>query len=692
MDRHAATVLEFDAVKDALRRHCGSELSRAIVDALFPAHDLERLRTSLAQVDEARRLVDLAEKPPFRGLKDVVGVTRGALEKNRPLEPHELWDVANFLLGAETLREWCVERRAASPRLAELGEKALDHRPLRTRLEKCVDAPGEIRDEASPRLAELRRKRAKLEIDLRSLMDELVQSSRFRPYLMEKTWSLRNGRCVLAVKQEMKGHVFGTVHDKSAGGATVFVEPKEAMVVANALAEARVDEEREVARILLELTREVAADLDRIAKTQGVVAWLDYTWARALFSREIDGMSPRVTGEPRLSLRRARHPLLVLRANAGTLGRPVEPLTLELGREYRVLVITGPNTGGKTVVLKTVGLVQLMFQAGLHVPVADGTELPVLDDVFADIGDEQSLAQSLSTFSAHVRQIGGILHRAGPRTLVLMDETGAGTDPVEGAALGQAVLERLRKVGAPAIVTTHLGQLKTYAYQRPDVENACVDFDPATLEPTYRLAVGRPGNSNALVIARRYGMPAEVVDEAEALAAPRRDVSHDLIDKLRDARVAAETARTSAEDMLADARSKLVEAEAQLRDAESEKGRLESEADASLRRQFAELEKALRPHLNALKNVPKALQTDVEAVERLIREKSRLPTLADRRRELLAELKKEDQVYVPRFGRLCRVRKMNRAEERLTVVVGAMTVEIAFDDVSFVAPPTAESS
>jgi DNA mismatch repair protein MutS2 len=687
MDRHAATVLDFEAVREALRKHCGSELSRLVADAVEPSHDAARLRTSLAQLDQARVLMDLAEKPPFRGLRDVSGFISEAREKNRPLEPEELVAIAYFLAGAEDVKTWCADSTARAPALATLGEKILDHRKLRERLDAAVEAPGDVRDDATPRLAELRRRRGRLEIELRALMDELVQSPRLRPHLMERTWSLRRGRSVLAVKLEQKGHVPGVVHDKSAGGATVFIEPREAMAPSNELAEARVDEEREIARILLELTREVFAEAEALARTQGVVAWLDYTWARASFSRELDAMSPRIADAPVLRLRRARHPLLALKAKEGTLGRPVEPLTVDLGRDYRVLVITGPNTGGKTVVLKTVGLLQLMFQAGLHVPVADGSEMPVLDDVFADIGDEQSIAQSLSTFSAHVRQVAGILKRAGPRTLVLLDEIGAGTDPVEGAALGEAVLERLRTAGAPSIVTTHLGQLKTYAYQRPDVENACVDFDPETLEPTYRLSVGRPGNSNALIIARRYGMPDDVVAEAERLAAPRRDGTHDLIDRLRDARVAAEDARRSSEDLLADSRAKLVEAAERLAEAEAEKGRLESEADASLRRQFADLDTALRPHLNALKNVPRALSPDVEAVERLLREKSRLPSLADRRRELLAAIKKEDQVYVPRFGRLCRVKKMNRSEERLTVVVGAMTMEIGFDDVSFVAPP-----
>ena len=689
MDRHAAIVLEFDAVKEALRRHCGSELSQACADALQPSTDPDRLKRSLAQLDQARRLVDLAEKPPFRGLKDLASRIEDARKKSRPLEPSELHDVANFLFGAEALREWFAARALQAPALNELAQKSLDHKPLREKLERCIEAPGEVRDEASPRLYELRRKLARLEIELRALMDDVVQSPRYRPHLMEKTWSLRNGRCVLAVKLEQRGHVGGVIHDKSAGGATVFVEPREAIGPANELAEARIDEQREIARILIELTREVMLDAERLAKTQSIVGWLDFTFARAGFSREIDGMSPRFSDGMTLRLRRARHPVLAMKAAAGELGRPVEPLTIELGRDYRLLVITGQNTGGKTVVLKTLGLLQLMFQAGLHIPAADGTELPVFEDVYADIGDEQSLSQSLSTFSAHVRHVAAVLRAAGPRTLVLLDEVGAGTDPVEGAALGQAVLEKLREASALGVVTTHLGQLKTYAFQHPAVENACVDFDPETLEPTYRLSVGRPGNSNALVIARRYGMPDDVVRAAEALAAPRRDGTHELIDRLRDARVAAEEARRTAEDMLADARKNLDEAARRLKDAEAEKGRLEAEADASLRRQFSELETALRPHLNALKNVPKALVVEVERVEALLREKSRLPALADRRREHLAGLKKDDQVYVPKFGKLCRVKKMNRSEERLTILVGILPMEIGFDDISFVAPPPA---
>jgi DNA mismatch repair protein MutS2 len=689
MDRHAAIVLEFDAVREALRRRCASDLSRALADALKPSTDGDAIERALRQTDEARDALDAAERPPFGGLRDVVAALAEARARNRPLEPSELCDVSALLAGAEAMRAWCDGRRDKAPRLAEVADKAPDQRELRERLDRAVAPPSEIRDDASPKLKELRTRRKKLDLDLRELMDELVRSAKYRPYLMERTWSLRNGRHVLAVKAEHKGRVGGVLHDKSAGGSTVFVEPREAIGPANAASEAAVDENREVARILLELTRATFDDAERLQKTQAVVAWLDFAFAKAALSRDLDAAAPRRAEGFRLTLRRARHPLLVLRELETPSGRPIEPLSIELGGAVRLVVVTGPNTGGKTVVLKTIGLLQLMYQSGLHVPVSDGTELPVFADVFADIGDEQSIAQSLSTFSGHVRRIAEIVRAAGPSKLVLLDELGAGTDPAEGAALGEAVLEKLRTRGAVVAATTHLGGLKAYAYRHPEVVNACVDFDPATLEPTYRLSIGRPGESNALVIARRCGMPEDVVAAAETAIAPKRDATHELVDRLRDARVAAEDARRSAEDHLAEARAARAEAEARLAEAEAERGRLETEFDASARRQFAELEAALRPRLNALKNAPRALQDDVAAIERVLRDKATPPSLAARRREHLAELKKDDVVYVPKFGKLCRVKKMNRAEERLVVTVGVVTMEIGFDDVSFVPPPDA---
>jgi DNA mismatch repair protein MutS2 len=336
-----------------------------------------------------------------------------------------------------------------------------------------------------------------------------------------------------------------------------------------------------------------------------------------------------------------------------------------------------------------VGLIQLLFQSGLHVPVSAGTELPCLEGVFADIGDEQSLSQSLSTFSGHVRNIVQILRRAGPRILVLLDELGAGTDPAEGAALGQAILDRLLAQGALSMVTTHLGVLKAYAFARPDVENACVTFDADTLRPTFRLVVGQPGTSQALLIAERHGLDPAVVGEARHLLESEKDRAHDLMNDLLNSRVAAEEARMRSEQMARESEARLRDAEVALKEAESERERVEREAESEVQRVLDRLVAEARPHVNALKNVPKSLVPDIQALEALLYDRTRMMPFAERRRAFLKDLRKHDLVYVPRFGQVCRIERLNRSEERLSVRLGAVSMEIGFDDVSWLTPPEA---
>jgi DNA mismatch repair protein MutS2 len=685
MDAHACAVLDFERVRQALRRHAATDLSRRIIEALAPSAQPDRLALSLQQVDEARLLLAQGEPIPVRGLSDVVRTIERARSRNVVLEPSELLAIATFVEAAEGLRRFFADK-AAAPALKALAAKILDHRPFHAQLVKAIRAPGVVADEASPKLKEIREECARIETKIRGVLDELLDSPRLRSILQERSYSVRNGRFVVPVKLEMKGHLSGILHDKSASGSTAFIEPREVASLANELADLRLDESREVARILFELTKSAFAEEPRLQHTQNVAAWLDFTRARAAFSHEIGGIAPRVAADGAIRLRGARHPLLVLQAQEGGLPHAVVPLSLELGRAFRMLIVTGPNTGGKTVVLKTIGLLQIMFQCGLHVPALEGSELPVLDDVLADIGDEQSLQQNLSTFSGHVRQVARVIANAGPKTLVLLDELGAGTDPVEGAALSRAILEDLLAKRALCVVTTHLGTLKGFAYSRPGAENAAMSFDGESLQPTFELLIGLPGSSHALLVARRHGIASGVVDEADRILSGERDVSHELIEGLATSRQAVEAARKSSEDLLAEARARLEGAREELAKAEREKTRLEAEANAELGRSFRELEESARPHLNALKNVPKALIENVEALEQIIARKRELKTVGDRRREFLAGVRKDDQVWVPRFQQMCRVRKINRGEERLSVQLGALTVEISFDDVSFVGP------
>ncbi len=688
MDAHAAAVLEFDRVRAALTRHAPSEIARAVIERMAPSTDRKGVEASLRQVDEARGFIDGGEAMPLRGVRDVVALIARVRERSRPFEAYEAYDIATFLRTAAQVRVWMRERSSRAPTLAEISERIEVPNTVVAMLERCIESPGVVADRASDELQRLRQDIIRHEHRARAVMDGLLDSPRFRPWLQERSWSVRNGRYVLPVRLEMKGHVPGILHDKSASGSTAFVEPREVVAISNEVSEARLDATREETRVLWELTRSILTASQMIADASSIIAWLAFTEARASLSREMDAMAPRVADDGHLLLRKARHPLLVLQSIERS-GPVVEPLTIELGPRRRLLVVTGPNTGGKTVVLKTLGLIQMMFQAGLHVPVAVGTEMPIMNEILADIGDEQSLQQNLSTFSGHVRQIAAILGRAGPHTLVLLDELGAGTDPTEGAALGQAILERLRASGTLAAVTTHLGSLKTYAFSRPEVENASMEFDEATLAPTYRLITGTPGRSLALLIASRHGLPGDVVAAADALLAEGRDPTHDLIDALRMSREAAERDRRHSEDILEASRQADVEARVRLEEAGKERGRLESEAESETRRVLDELERAAAPHLNALKNVPKALVSDVEALTRLVRDRAALPSLAERRRAFLATLKKDDEVWVPRLGQLARVKKVHRTEGRVTVLIGVMAMELPADDISFVTPPKA---
>lgn len=689
MDDHSLQVLEFQEVKSLLGSYAGSPLGRAVIAELRPSTDVERLRLSLRQVDEARTLLDEGKTFPVGALVDMAQVIRDGHRQNRALGPEDLLVVLRMIRACESVRAFATLERENAPTLAQLADRLLDHGVLAQAIDHVVEPPGDVLDRASPKLWELRRQRRDFEERIRERMDELVAGKRYRAFLQERTWSIRNGRYVLMVKLDSRGHVGGILHDKSASGETAFVEPDEVVALANELADVRLDEARECGRLLLELSQRVYAEEKRLAYTQNVVAWLDFTAARARMSHDLGLVPARLIDEPVIRLREARHPLLVQARREGRLEHDVVPITATLGESFRMLIVTGPNTGGKTVALKTIGLIQLMFQSGLHIPAAMGSELPCLDGVYADIGDEQSLSQSLSTFSGHVENIVRILGQAGGVSLVLLDELGAGTDPVEGAALGEAILERLLELGARTVVTTHLGSLKAYAFSRPEAENACVAFDPKTLAPTYELVVGQPGASQALVICQRHGMPRDVVDRAYELTSNQEARAEELMQDLMVSRVAAERSRQKSADLVEESREKLLAAETALGEAEASRGRIEREAEAEVARILGDFVQAARPHLNALKNVPKALLKPLHELEDLLGTRLHTKAFAARRREFLSTLKKHDEVYVPRFGQICRIEKLQRSDERLSVKVGGISMQIDFDDVSWVTPPDA---
>lgn len=496
--------LEFDKILERLESHATFSVGKEAASALRPSIQLEVAQAQLSQTTEARRLLEAKPATHLGGAHDVRPAIRRA-EIGSVLTPGELLDIGSTLSAAARFRSAALKDDIDLPWLRRQAQRMAENRELLEALDATFSERGEILDSASP---ELRRIRAEIGGAQGRLMDRLnsmVASAENRPALQEPIVTMRNGRYVIPVRHDSRAKIPGIVHDQSASGQTVFVEPLAVTELNNRLKELQLAEQREIERILYALSARVASDAPAFRTTVDALGDVDLALAKAKYANTLRAVEPTLDGAGHLSLVSARHPLL---------SGDVVPTSIWLGEDFRVLVITGPNTGGKTVALKTVGLLTLMAQAGLHIPAEPDSRVAVFPSVFADIGDEQSIEQSLSTFSSHMRNIIGMLDQFDASSLVLLDELGAGTDPAEGAALARAILINLLDSGARAVVTTHYSELKTFAHEQEGVENASVEFDVETLSPTYRLIIGLPGRSQALAIAKRLGMPQRVLSLA----------------------------------------------------------------------------------------------------------------------------------------------------------------------------------
>jgi DNA mismatch repair protein MutS2 len=522
--------LEFGAVIEELSSLAAFGPSRELAEASLPVADAAHVELLQEQTDEAARLLDEQAQATIGGARDIRAALQRA-ERGGRLTAGDLLDIA------ETCRATALfASRLGSWRGAHLGDlrDELDAAPaLRERIERSVDEGGEVLDTASPELAAIRKRMRTAQDRVRDRLNAMLRSSDLAGAIGEPIVTVRAGRYVIPVRAEAKGRVKGIVHDQSASGATLFVEPLAVVELNNTWTQAALDAAREEERILDELSREVEARAQPLLASLRALSRADLWMARARLGGQMDAVRPRAASDA-LELLSARHPLL---------GPGAVPIDLRLGERfgYRALVVTGPNTGGKTVSLKTIGLLALMHQAGLRVPAASGARLPVFRRVMADIGDEQSIAQSLSTFSSHLRNIVRFVAEAGADSLVLLDEIGAGTDPAEGSALAMAILERLLAAGATVAATTHYAELKTFAQEHPLVTNASVAFDVQTLRPTYRLEIGLPGKSQAFAIADRLGLPADILEDARS----RLGSEHVTMEQTLAAIARAEEARTA---------------------------------------------------------------------------------------------------------------------------------------------------
>ncbi len=511
MEQHTLKVLEYSKIIEELKSYTSSESGKDLVEQLQPYEDLAYIKERLKECSEARYMLNVAPNIPMGGIRDLREILLRA-EKGVALDGHDLLNVSNTLYAARRLKNYFNDleddirgNNNPYPRILNIGKQIVTFRPIEESINQAIDNSGEVMDSASPKLRTIRGQMRTVSGRIKEKLNSIISGSAYQKMIQDAIVTVRGDRYVVPIKSEYKGSFAGIIHDRSSSGQTLFIEPMAVVNLNNQLRQLAADEEEEVYRILKELTNKVVLEIDRIKDTLIVLAELDFIFARALYSRALDAVEPELNDSGLINLKQARHPLLKV--------KPV-PIDVRLGDGFNTLIITGPNTGGKTVTLKTVGLLTLMAQSGLHVPCKPGSEITIFEGIYADIGDEQSIEQSLSTFSSHMTQIINILKKAKRKDLVLFDELGAGTDPAEGASLAMAILDYLHKQNIRTIATTHYSELKSYAYSEEGVENASVEFDLETLSPTYRLIMGLPGRSNALEISLRLGLPESIVEHA----------------------------------------------------------------------------------------------------------------------------------------------------------------------------------
>jgi len=530
MNNKALKTLEYNKITDRLASHASSEPGIKLCRELQPMMDMDEINSALKQTSDAVSRIFRHGSISFAGLKDIRPLTK-ALEVGSALGMSELLDICSLLKVAAGARRYGVSEDEAADSLSGLFNAIYDIADVRREIERCILSEDEIADDASAELKNIRRQMRICTERIRTELNSMLNGSD-RTYLQEAVITTRGGRYCIPVKAEYKSQVPGMVHDQSKAGSTFFIEPMSVVRLNNEIREYEVKESEEIAKILASLsamagnyTAELDADYD-------ILSQLDFIFAKAKLSFEYKGSEPIMNTRGYINIRKGRHPLID--------SRKVVPIDVSIGDEYSELIITGPNTGGKTVTLKTIGLFSLLGQSGLHIPAADNSELTVFNDIFADIGDEQSIEQSLSTFSSHMKNIIEILAKADSNSLVLFDELCAGTDPTEGAALAISILTSLHKLRVTTVATTHYSELKIFALSTEGVQNACCEFDVATLAPTYRLLIGIPGKSNAFAISGKLGLPQYIIDDAKESLASEDVAFEDVISDLEKSRVTIE--------------------------------------------------------------------------------------------------------------------------------------------------------
>ncbi|RYM06891.1 endonuclease MutS2 [Sporolactobacillus sp. THM7-7] len=593
MNKHTFKALEYEKIKQQLMHHTASSLGRQWVDRLAPSKDLAEVKELQAETDEGRTVLRLRGSVPFGGVTDV----RPGLKRSKigsVLQAAELIDIADTIRGGRLMKKFILDlaedEKLELPALTGIVQEMEPDGRLERKIRSAIDDQGRVMDAASPALRQIRGRIRTLDSHVKQKLESIVHSNAASKMLSEAIITIRNDRQVIPVKQEYRASFGGIVHDQSASGATLFIEPQSVVDLNNKLSEARSRERHEVERILRALSGETAETADSQLEMVECLAHLDFIFAKAGYAYQLKASRPALNHKGVIKLRNARHPLIDRSR--------VVPIDVVFDERTHAMIITGPNTGGKTVSLKTVGLLTLMAQSGLQIPAEEGSKISVYQKIFADIGDEQSIEQSLSTFSSHMTQIVGMMNEVDVQTLVLFDELGAGTDPQEGAALSIAILDAVYARGATIVCTTHYSELKAYAYERPGVMNASVEFDVNTLSPTYRLLLGVPGRSNAFAISKKLGLPDDIIDAARRKISRETNQVDKMIASLEENRKTAEREAETARRLKLEAEEKEAALTRKLNELEQTKARIlekaRDKAEHSVREARREAESIIR--------------------------------------------------------------------------------------------------
>ncbi|MBQ8960857.1 MAG: endonuclease MutS2 [Ruminococcus sp.] len=599
MDKYLKT-LELDKILEMLSELASNEETRRMALAIRPVTDLAQVRLECRKTDQALDLSVQFGTPPFYSFKDISTAAKRA-KSGAVISLRDLLDVAAMLRQIKALYDWYGTCENVETDLSYLFSRLMPNDWLLEKLERSIISDTEISDAASPELAAIRRKINRAEMQLRETLDKMVKNKTTQQYLQESNVTIRDGRFVLPVKSEYRTQVSGLIHDTSATGQTIFIEPMAIVEANNDIRILEGKEQEEIERIIRELCQDCGDYADVLCENYKICAELNLYFAKSELAAKLRCSLPEITDDGVMSLKKARHPLLD-RSKA-------VPIDLDLGSSYHALIITGPNTGGKTVALKTAGLLAAMTMCGLLIPVSDGSRISVFEHILVDIGDSQSIEQNLSTFSAHTNKVIEIIETANENSLVLLDELGSGTDPVEGAALAVSVIRRLMMSGAKLMVTTHYQELKVFAIDDPDVENASCEFDIETLRPTYRLIVGSPGRSNAFAISESLGMPSDIIEEAKSRVSDANSRLEEVISKLEASRTELERQKEEAARL----RKEAEEHEAALRKEREEMDRIRSEELESARMKAMTIIEQTKAESNAL----------LDELERLRKEKEK---------------------------------------------------------------------